>query len=659
MDEMPTLKEDELRKGFQIGPWRVFPEQNLLSGASREIHLEPRVMEVLVYLAARQGEVIKRDQLIDAVWKTVVTDEVLSRAISLLRTSLDDDHKVPRYIQTIPRTGYRFIHEVQPLPATTAVPFHGAASAFGLSPGRLLLGAVVLVSAVMGFFAQMQDSAEPAARASVVNPVDWLTTLEKQRQVERDMTSIAILPFDNLSEDSSYRYISDSLTDEVTMSLARLKGLRVVARRSSYSFRNRVEDIPSIGKLLKVDAVLEGSVRKNGDQLKINAQLSSVSDGYLLWTQSYARSLEDVFEVRGDIAAAVVQALRSRTAGGDDIQAPEEVAPPNMEAYGLYLNGRFLWKLRGEQALKESIEKFRQAVSLDPDFVKAWLGLANSLVLMPFYTPRDMDDMFEQASAILDRIEPVDAWEQGEAEAIRGFIAMYHWRWAEAELHLRKAVELAPDNPNTFNWYSQFFSMVGRVRDSVTAAERGKDLDSVSPVINNRLAVAYLWVDDNVRAAEQFSYGSHLGFSNQLNPAYIIFLLREKRYQELELVLANIHADSGDTPDWLLQLGYRAFLPENRQKVVALATGAGRELPQKPNLQFGFWVLLGAIDQAYQNFYQYADGPERLYLYPEFLFSREAADFRRDPRFRELTRKIGLEEYWVQFGGPDYLRPEN
>lgn len=662
-DKAAGVTLDTLRKGFQVGPWCVYPDQNLISGVSGEVHLEPRVMEVLVYLAAHQGQVVRRDQLIDSVWNTVVSDEVLSRAVSLLRTSLDDDHKTPRYIQTVPRVGYRFIHPVAELPA--------AAPADDLEPGEserkpdsrtrnMLLGAGLLIIVALVFML-LPGGNNPDNRNRNANPNDWLATLEARRQEEGQLTSIAVLPFDNLSDENTSLYISDSLTDEVTMSLSKVKGLKVVARRSSYSFKNRLEDVPSIGKLLKVDLILEGSVRKEGEQLRINTQLSSASDGYLLWTQSYSRPLDAVFDLRQEIAAGVVEALQANTELPVAFEVPASSArPPDMEAYRLYMNGRFLWKLRGEQALRESIKLFKQAAALDPLYVRARLALADSLVLLPFYSSESWDPAFDEALKILDQTELEDDWDRGEARAIRGFVAMYRWQWPEAELHFRESIRLAPDNANTYNWYSQFFSMVGRSRDSVTAAERAKELDATSPVVNNRLAVAYLWINDEVSAAEQFAYGSRLGFSNQINPAYIIFLLRQQRFQELELVMDVIHSDPSTRPERLLELGAEAFRPENHQRAIGLVEaemeqGKMLALP----LQMGFWILMEAMDQAFDIFHRFADTPNARHLYPEFMFSREAKKFRQDPRFRNLTRRMGLDTYWSQFGQPDYRKEQD
>jgi len=649
------LSPEMLRKGFQLGRWTVYPDQNLIKEGSKEAHLEPKVMEVLVYLAANPGEVIKRDLLINSIWKTYVSDEVLSRAISLLRTSLEDDPKNPVFIQTVPRVGYRLIHEVTQLSKPPEVTSRKLLSKPWSTVEQLVATGVVVLALALLVVVQLMD--KRSGGEAPANLAEWLDFLELQRYGTSEVISIAVLPFDNLSEAGSNAYYGDGLTDEITMSLSKVQGLKVVARRSSYSVKNRQDDVLTIGKLLNVDVVLEGSVRQTGDTLKINTHLSSARDGFLLWSKSYERHISDVFEVQGEVTSAIIEALEENTPGSNLLLPQGLIYQPNIEAYQLYLNGRFLWKLRGEQPLRESIGLFRQAVATDPQFTKAQLALASSLVLLPFYSSEPQEKMFAQALNIIDGIAASDPWVQSESESIRAFIAMHRWQWIEAETRYRKAIELAPDNTNVYVWYSLHLSSVGRNDDAVTAAERARELDAVSPVVNDRLGTAYLWQDDVVRAAEQFAIGRQLGFSNKINPSYIIFLIRQKRYLEFKSVIDALHPDPATKPEWAIENAHLLFLPENREMAVKLVTEAAKKGPLVvPQFIFGLWILIGGVDQAYETFNQFSGTPNSKHLYIQFLFAREGTAFREDARFRKLTKDIGLEAYWELFGEPDFLK---
>jgi len=657
------LKIDR-QQGFQLGEWSIYPDQGLLVGPESQPHLEPKVMEVLIYLAERQDQVVRRDDLINDVWHgTFVTDEVLSRAISLLRTCLGDDRMTPYYIQTLPKVGYRLLMEVTPLAVPELDP-EEESEAKPILPFQLLrviklalaIGAAIILVVTISMWAEEKTVIDPRSPAAFETISEWFDFLADEKKGEKGITSIAVLPFDNLSENNDSTYFSEGLTDELTMSLSKTKGLKVVARRSSYSFKNRTDDVPTIGRLLHADAIFEGTIRRVGDQLRINAQLCAVSDGYLMWSGFYERNVSDVFDVQEEIATAVIEAMREHF-DDDSLQTPlVNQAPPDIEAYQLYLmSGNFLWQLRGEKPLRQSIELYRQALAIDPSFSRAAIGLAKALVLLPFYStePEPMEPMFLQALEALTAHTFADQRELGEVESIYGFIAMKRWQWIKAEEHFQKALQLAPDSPNIYQWYSTLLSGVGRHRDGLEAAIRARDLDEVSPVLNNRLAVAYLWSNDNLRAAEQFAIATQLGFNNAINGGYLVFLLRQQRYNEFKAIMAAVHRDAPNPPIWLIEHADTVFGPGNRDAGLEIATLAKQEgsfsiLP----FEFGLWIVVGGIDQAYETFNALRKTfPQFLQI--EFVFSEEGHEFREDSRFKQLNSDIGLREYWDIYGAPD------
>jgi TolB-like protein/DNA-binding winged helix-turn-helix (wHTH) protein/tetratricopeptide (TPR) repeat protein len=644
--------ESTSKSGFAVGDWQVYPDQGILSGPGGEQHLEPKVMGVLVFLAQRQGEVARREDLLSEIWSgTIVTDEALSRVISVLRTQLGDNTREPKYIQTIPKVGYRLLMPVTPLPqsATPAPPP-------GLKKHRwpLLLGAIALLALILILTGRNGDQTDPGGPAGFATLTEWFDYLAAQREGTEGTTSIAVLPFEMLGAREPGDALGDGLTDELTNSLSQLKGLKVVARRSSYSFRDRNDDVPTIGRLLNVDAVLEGSVRPVGDRIRINAQLSDVADGYLIWSDAIDASAADLYAAQESLVTEVVAAL------GDHFPASRLERPaandrqPDNEAYRLYLmSGNFLWQLRGEAPLRKSIELYRQALALDPTFSRAYVALARSLVLLPFYSSEPMEPAFKEAESMLDGREFTDKRDQGEAESVRAFMAWNRWQWEEAEERFQRSLELAPELPNTYQWYSAHLATVGRLAEGLEAAKRARELDEISPVVNDRLGVAYLWVNDNIRAAEHFAISAQLGFRNAINPGYMILLIRLQRFQELQAIFNALYRDVPDKPEWLLQNVGAVFAPDRRKDALAaarLARSGGQAI--QPRLEFGFWVLLGGMDEAYDAFDRFR-AQNRQYLQLEFVFTDEGSEFRHDPRFERLARDIGWRAYWDRFGGPD------
>lgn len=656
---MDELTQPDLRKGFSLGPWTILPNQNRMESGSESVHLEPKVMEVLCVLARSQGEVVSRNGLLDEVWAgTYVTDEVVSRAISVLRSQLGDDRKNPEYILTIPKAGYRLIKPVVfpgPEPSTTedstpsVLNFPARRRWFyGLIAIALLLLLVILNPPRREQVPESpQDARSPTLFADMS---DWFDLIILGDAAPDDIVEIAVLPFDDISEQAGSAFLSDGLTDELINSLAQLSGLKVVARSSSLNFRNRYEDVRYIGETLKVDVVVEGTVKRVGDRIRISAQMSSTEDGYLLWSQSFDRELHDLLTLQGEISSKIVAALREKLKI-DGLQIPTQLAQADLDAYQLYLNGRFLWKLRGDTPLRKSIAMFEQALVLDPDFARARLALANALVLLPYYGNENEDESFERALNVLEGIKTSTSAEQGEVEAIHGFIAFRRWQWQRAEQQFHKALVLAPNNPNIYVWYSQFLSAVGRNVDALKAAEQARELDSVSPVVNHRLAIAYLWNNDNLRAAEQYALGAELGFANIRSPSYLIFQLRTGRYDEAGSIVEQIFRGSGSNPDWFIQ------------NIVELSSGTvSKQLKQEAvqveergdifaRLQLGLWLYLGDSRRAYETVKELSD--QKKYVDMELIFAAEGQRFRQSREFQMLADEIGLTEFWDSWRGPD------
>jgi len=662
--EKPTNIE-RLRQGFQIGPWSVLPDRSIIKQNDDEIHLEPRVMDVLVYLAAHQDQVIRRTQLIDDVWQTYVSDEVLSRAISLLRTALGDDPKTPIYIQTLPKLGYRLIHELeaneqQEVTSPPVAELREVGRRMKMSSVLILITILIIImSSALLLISPPYKFGE--SNIGLTSFTEWLESLDVDSFGNNDGISIAILPFEDLTEGNVKQYLDDGITDEITMSLSQVPGLKVLARRSAYSLRDSIQDIPSIGRLLKVDVVLDGSIRQENDEIFVNVQLSKASDGFLIWTQAFQKPFEQSFSLQDKIAFEVIAALQKHYSRNRKIGTVQTSDPtPNIKAYQLYLNGRFLWKLRGEQPLRRSIEMFREAIKIDPGYLRFRLALANSLVLLPFYSEETMEVMFQKAMDEISDVTFGTLGEKSEAEAIQAFIAMHRWQFIEAETRYRQAIAFQPNNPNAYIWYSQLLAMVGRSDDSLIAARRAEVLDDVSPVVNDRLAVAYLWVDDDNEAERKFEIGSQLGFSNRINPGYIVFLLRAQRYNEFKAIMEAIHADLPGKPKWLIEQGHQVFLQDNRELAIKLSREANRDgVSVTPELRLGLSILIGDVEHAFQVFSELEASSGRKYIYPEFLFSREALAFRQDARFKLLTKDMGLDDYWHLFGPPDYRLTEH
>jgi adenylate cyclase len=298
--------------------------------------------------------------------------------------------------------------------------------------------------------------------------------------------SIAVMPFVNMSSDKDQEYFSDGMTEEILNALANVPNLAVTARTSVFSLKGQNKDVREIGKLLGVAYVLEGSVRKAGGEVRITAQLIRADSGFHLWSESYDRKLENVFDLQAELAGAIAKALELPLGlGGDAALVSERSA--DTEAYGMYLQARAAYRARGD-GVKKSIELYRAALQRDPKFAPAWAGLASSLAVLPWYVPEA-----ERAAAAAAMPEAEAAGKQALAlspNLPQGHIALgvvynFQWQWALAEQHFKRALVLTPNDPEVHYQYADWLAALGRLEEALAAASKAVELDPLVPIFLN------------------------------------------------------------------------------------------------------------------------------------------------------------------------------
>ena len=391
-------------------------------------------MQTLVFLADNQGQTVTREQFFNSVWKgLVVNEEALSRAISLLRTALEDNAHAPNYIQTIPGVGYRLIANVA-----------------------------------------LGEKRSPT-----------VATLEEKRR-----NSIAVLPFMNFSEDPANEYFSDGITEEILNVLAQINRFKVVGRTSSFAFKDRNKDLRKIGKALNVSHVLEGSVRKAGNQVRITAQLISTGDGYHLWSKTFDRELGDIFAVQDEIAAAISNSLKSELLGAEQARQTNG-GTNNAEAYQAYLMGMHY---RNRGALRETVrhaaDAFQRAIDLDPGYSKAYAGLAftwNDLVWNGYESQEN--GLRQMNLAASKAIELAPGLADGHL-ALGLSLQMDYQKQRSAENAINRAMDLNPGNTTVLIEYSRIHCNLGNHEASIVAARKALELDPVSVYANHWLGHA-------------------------------------------------------------------------------------------------------------------------------------------------------------------------
>jgi TolB-like protein/tetratricopeptide (TPR) repeat protein len=465
--------------------------------------------------------------------------------------------------------------------------------------------------------------------------------------------SIAVLPFTNMSDAPGSEYFSDGLAEEILNALAQVQGLRVPSRTSSFSFRGQEVDIKLVADALRVAHVLEGSVRRDGQRIRVTAQLIDARTDSHLWSKTWDRQLEDVFAVQQEIALEIAGSLKVQFAGDG---GPRSVGTQNVEAYERYLQGRHLWRQRGEGPLRASIEQYEAAIRLDPAFARAHSALAASHAVLVSYTGADvaLEPLLNAAQAHAQRALSLDP-SLAEAHAVLASVMEERWQWLAADAENRRAIALDPSDSTAQQWYSEFLGRMGRVRDAEVPIQRALALDPLSPVINLSAALTVI--------------GSRLDRDKALELARRAASLGEVPRFRDGLMLVNLSAGDARAarayaPDGSLEAAVLDAIIDPARKDAAMArlesaAAGSRRVDNLLQSQTTSYIYLGEIDKAHEAARRSID--DRSIFPADFLAldaSPNFSRFRADPRFEQLVRDIGLLDYWRTVAWPDLCRPD-
>ena len=478
-------------------------EMNLRTGELRKsgtlVKLQQQPFRVLALLAAQPGELVTREEIRNQIWgeETFVDfEQGLNFCIKRVRAALGDQADTPRYVETLPRRGYRFIAPVEEVGAGPPARREVGESPSAAAPRsrrpaipnsrRLGLTALSLVIAIAAFVFFGRERA-PA------------------RAVRPGRVKLAVLPFQNLSADPEQDYFSEGLTEEMIAQLGRLlpERLAVIARTSAMKYKDPSRDIAAIGRDLGVEYVVEGSVRHAAGRVRITAKLIQASDQTQLWAETYERDLQDMLALQSEVSRAVAAGIQltltpqaeARLARGGRLDP---------EAYELYLRGRFLWNRRDAPGLRGAVEYFERAIERRPDYALAHVGIADAFIVLGDQGNVPSTVALPKArSAALRALEldPGLAEAQASLAMVRG---IYDWDWDGAERGFRRAIELNPSYATAHHWYAHLLRALGRFDEAVAETRRAQELDPLSLIINSNVGSALFYAGRHQEAAAQY-----------------------------------------------------------------------------------------------------------------------------------------------------------
>jgi len=455
--------------------------------------------------------------------------------------------------------------------------------------------------------------------------------------------SIAVLPFANLSADPENEYFSDGITEEILTVLAPVEGLKVISRTSVMQYKGTTKSVKQIAEELDVATVLEGSVRRANDRVRIAAQLIDARTDKHLWAERYDRNLEDIFAIQTDVAERIVEALKMRLTSREKARIAERPTE-SVEAYEWYLKGRYFLPKRTEVALRQAIEQFQKAVEADPSFAQAWAGMADGYALLPSYSEASAAEMASEARAAAGRALALDPG-LGEAHAAFGMVARLLGDVGEADREYRRAIELSPGYVTAHHWYGNFLASRGRHDESIAELQKALELDPLSIPVLNGLGTTYLFAGRFDEAIRTFGKAVELDWghpSAHLNLAETYDAL--DRYEE---ALAEWEATSRISPTWMppdfaaeLRLGYETGGGRGYWEAWVAGLRSREEFRQRPFYMAIACARSGHVDEAFEWLNRLVD--EKHPIMGQIPVSPSFESLRSDSRFKELLGRLDL-----------------
>jgi len=629
-------------KAYRFGTYHLIPARRELREGDLRLEIPPRVFDTLLALVAQQGELVEKDALMRTVWPdTVVEENNLNQTIHLLRKVLHDGENGTRYIETVPRRGYRFVAALHLIDSNERERMDAAVSA---SPAAVVTPAIE----------------EPAAKLALLNRrrlamalclllVFMICGVLVVRQYRPDLfgdtepiRSIAVLPLANLSNDRDQEYFADGMTDELITDLAQVSELKVVSKTSIMQYKGTRKPLPQIGRELGVDAVVEGSVLRSGERVRITAQLIRTATDRHLWANVYEGNLQDVLQLQSQVAEAITGEVKLILTAQERTRfhSPARLDP---EAFDLYLRGRYFANQRSEPAFHTAIDYYDQAVAKDPAFGLAYAGLADCYTLLSIWGEgtRWLPDAEANAGKALALDDDLP-----EAHTSLAAVKVLEWDWPVAEKEFQRSLALNPNDAQTHQWYGNLFlGPRGRHQEAIAELKRAQSLDPLSPIINSDLGYAYYLAGQYEEAYRQYQKVLASDPSFLLARYYLAQYYQVRgMYDEEVAELAEDFELSG-RPKAATEIKQLAGTA-NRQKLFeAMARTRGTlENDSTTAAASGsiVWYIalkkpgkaLDALEQSYES---HEPGLIYVAVDPEFN------SLHSNPRFQDLIRRIGLQ----------------
>ena len=474
-----------------------------------------------------------------------------------------------------------------------------------------------------------------------------LETKSRQVPKEKCPPSVAVLPFVNVSPEKENEYFSDGMTEEIIDALTKVEGLRVVSRTSVFAFKGKDQDIRKIGEQLNVSHVVEGSVRKAGNRVRITAQLINIADGYHLWSEHFDREMEDVFTIQEEIAHMIVNALKIKLVRKAETPLVER-STENIKAYNLFLKGRYCWNKRTEAALKQCVNYFEQAIEIDPDYMLAYCGLADAYALLGIaeYGALPPMEVMPKAKAAAVKALEIDNTLAEAQTTVAHVKAFFDWDFTGADKEFNRAIELNPNYPFSHHWYALYLSAMERHDEAIAEEKRAQELEPLSLIINKNVGTIFYYARKYEQAIEQYKKALELDpdFARThffLGLAYISNSMFEEAIAEIKKAITF----SGENTVMLALLASAIAMSGKKDEATKILKDLKKRLKRGYVPSFNLAILYMGLDEKASAFEWLEKAYQERSSWLVSLKVEPILDgLRSDPRFTALLKKVGLEK---------------
>ena len=657
---------------YQFGPFELRVQTRELYNQGVKLKLRPQAYQVLAVLLEHSGECVTRDELQKRVWPSntfVDFENGLNTAIKQLRASLNDSAAEPRYIETLPKLGYRIIVPVK---------YEAGASALaGASTGTERAAEIAeeagnearVIEEATAAPQQQPPTAMVAAKTTarnwwwaaaalviVVALVTWAAISKwprarpaAQAAAHNGRTMLAVLPFDNLTGDETQDYFSDGLTEEMIAQLGKLdaKEFGVIARTSVMHYKHTSEKMDQIGSELGVQYVLEGSVRRDADKVRISAELIEVGGQRQLWAQEYDRELTNLLVVQAEIAQEISDSIELTLGSAQRGDAVRQAAltPAAYRAYDLYLKGLYFWNKRTAASLEQASGYFEQAIAQDPNDAPAYAGLANSYSLISSYSVAPAATYMPKArTAAVKALELDDKLPEAHC-ALALVLENYDFDWGTAEKEFRRAIELNPNYATAHQWYAELLMWRGRFDEALRESEAARKLDPLSLIIATDQGALFYFSRQYDRSIEQLN--GVLEMDPNFPRAHMVMnaYVEAGRYAEALALLDDWQRRIELGPGKFASLAYiygRAGQKQKARAALKMLNAESRKQSVDPEpmalANLGAGEKDAALDWLEKAYAQRSNGLTSLKVEPGY------DPLRGDPRFQALLQRVGLAQ---------------